>query len=335
MHIHLLALAPKNMEVRTYLPLRELSHINGITVSSTEQFEFPDIAVNLPKVAILQRAYISSTAAWIPIARDLIKKGWILITEIDDHPTLMKKNKSSILTIERAFWGVHAVQTSTEILATELRLHNSEVAVFRNSAFSISPVNEPGSPVRVFFGALNRHSYSSQIGAALASLKGFDFNVVHDKAFFDALGAASKKFSPALPYSDYLAEMKSCNVVLAPLEGAIGEQYKSDLKFIEAASVGAAIIASPTVYGLTVDHNNTGLLADHPEEWRQALQRFADQTEFSRQLAMAAQRYIRKERMFSDQAPSRIAWYERLWSRRVELTATLAKRLLENLKRGI
>ena len=174
-------------------------------------------------------------------------QGWILVYEIDDHPALIGRVHQGAVDDQMhhiVSEGCHAVQTSTPALAEVFRALNPEVAVFPNAVIDLPPFLPRAMAGRVFYGALNREGFSAQVGAALGpaieAAPDLEFVVVHDRAFFDALATDRKTFHPIQPYAKYLELMASCDIVLSPLEGAFGETFKSDIKFVEAARCGAA-----------------------------------------------------------------------------------------------
>lgn len=335
-HIHLAAMAPQFLDVRTHLPLRQLKEVPGVTVSmSDRKIVYPRLPLEAAKVIVLQRPLLPDEPAWRSAWADLEAKGWVVVTELDDHPDLVGEvlGPSVGEGLHRALRMVHAVQTSTEPLAEALRAFNPEVAVFRNAAFStVEAARAPDSHgrMRVFYGALNRERFSAQVGAALAPYAAahpeIEFVVVRDRAFFDALGDATKTFHTAKPYADYLELMRGCDVALMPLEGAPGERFKSDLKFIEASSLGLASIASPVVYGGTIRDRDTGLIAAAVQQWPKALAELHRDPGLRFNLAQAALRDVRDHRTFASQIESRLSWYRGLWFNRSRYYADSRRR---------
>jgi glycosyltransferase involved in cell wall biosynthesis len=209
-------------------------------------------------------------------------------------------------------------------------LKNPEVAAFSNCVFDLPPFAPRPGVRRVFYGALNREAFSSQIAAALEPFLASDpdvhFEVVHDRAFFDALPTTRKTFRPRRPYADYLAVMASCDVVLSPLEGLGGEAYKSDIKFLEASRAGAVMIASPAVYETTIKDGVTGFIAREPGDWAKRLSRLIAEPDLRNTIARAAWDYVKAERMMCKQVAARRDWYRSLIDRRAELDAALLAR---------
>ena len=305
------------------------------TSLSRQRIELPRLPVQQPKAVIIQRIGVPDLAAYKASIRTMIERGWIVVAEFDDHPDLV--NAVHGRPPSDAMWHslrlAHAVQTSTPALADAFRLHNPKVAFFPNAAFRLGPAPDerPRDPVlKVFYGALNRERFSSRVGAALATLGArrpdVQFVVVHDRAFFEGLGAANKIFHPALPYEQYLATMESCDVALMPLEGGPGEIYKSDVKFVEASSLGLATLASPPVYGATILDGVTGVIVPDVEGWAGALDALTSDRDRLRRVAMAAYSYVKQQRQFAAQVEHRLAWYRHLWDERLALTRALSAR---------
>lgn len=333
MRLHIAAMAPQFLDVRTRLPAEGMNSLPDVVVTRAEKtLQLPAYPVDVPKICVLQRLAISNEPAYLNWVRDRAREGWLLVAESDDHPALLAAvhgrdpQKESWLTVT----GVHAVQTSTPALADVYREHNPEIATFPNAVFNLPPFVERVGPLRIFLGALNRERITRPVAQALA---GFckahpeaEFVVVHDRTFFDALPTARKAFHPATGYDTYLDLMAGCHIALMPLEGTFGETFKSDVKFLEAASRSVVAIASPTVYADTIVDGETGLIARAMEDWGRLLDRLASDDALRQRLVRAAWDYVKRERMFASQVQKRRDWYNSLWDRRAELNATMLLR---------
>ncbi|RYD90909.1 MAG: glycosyltransferase family 1 protein [Sphingobacteriales bacterium] len=202
---------------------------------------------------------------------------------------------------------------------------------FPNAAFTLPPLAlRTAGPKRVFYGALNRGAFSAamarSLGPAIAAHPATSFDVVHDQAFFDALPTDRKNFWPLLDYQDYLDTIKSCDIALLPLAGDDFELFKSDLKYVECASRGAAVIASSAVYAESVNDGRTGLIAHRLEDWAPALCHLLDDEGFRLSLTQNAHAYVRTQRMFTGQIERRLHWYQQLWAQRERLNVELLNR---------
>jgi glycosyltransferase involved in cell wall biosynthesis len=96
---------------------------------------------------------------------------------------------------------------------------------------------------------------------------------------------------------------------------------------VEAAAHGLAIVASPTVYGDSLDEGVTGRLFRSAGELRQVLEEWRQTPEQVRALGARARDWVARERLTARQVPQREAWYRSLWERREELTRQLLERV--------
>jgi glycosyltransferase involved in cell wall biosynthesis len=87
------------------------------------------------------------------------------------------------------------------------------------------------------------------------------------------------------------------DIMVIPLARNRFNLGKSDVKVLEAAISGCAVVCSPTVYGETIKHEETGLLAGGPEELRSGVERLARDPGLRQELADNLQQYVREERL--------------------------------------
>ncbi len=94
------------------------------------------------------------------------------------------------------------------------------------------------------------------------------------------------------------------DIALAPLAATPFNQAKSDVKFLDYAALGAAVVASrEPVYGRTVHHRVTGWLVDNrTEAWVQALLHLIDHPEERIRLARDARAFLLRERTLDRRA---------------------------------
>lgn len=327
------AMAPRFLEARAALPAQQLNSLPDLSVDFRERkLSLESGPPGLPQIAIIQRLRVTDPSQYLTSIARAIARGWVLVVDLDDHPALL----AAVGRTEEAMkWlpmsAAHAVQTTTPALAAAFRARNPEVALFPNAMATLPPFSErAGETPRVFYGALNREGFSAQVAAALRPCleahPEAEFLVVNDQAFFDALPTERKQFQPSLPYDEYLEAMAGCHILLTPLEGAFGETFKSDIKFLEASARGLATIASPVVYADTIIEGETGLLAASLADWPTALGRLLDDARLRERLARNGWDYVRRERMLAYQTGARRDWLFSLWERREALTAALYER---------
>jgi len=285
---------------------------------------------DVPRIFIMHRPALFGAEGQAVINR-LIDKGWLVVTEFDDHPDFMRGLNNPALV---SFRGVHAVQTTTPELARLLRQRNPELALFPNALMALPEIRNFTDPrvLTVFFGALNREpDWRDLIGPinAVAARAGdrLRFRVVHDEGFFHALESPHKTFTPLCDYDTYLDLLGTSEISLMPLDDTPFNRAKSDLKFIEAGACRVAALASSVVYRDSIAHGETGLIFNNPDEFHREFLRLTAIPDLALELGGNARRMVRQHRMLADQVVPRIAWYRDLWERRATLTDALRERI--------
>lgn len=267
--------------------------------------------------------------------------GYLYIEEIDDNPIIWRKDYERSGFIN--FVGVHAVQTTTEYLAARLRTFNPNVKVFANQLKKISPLRnfkeQKNKPVQIFFGAVNRDAEFKAVLPILNKLaqdygNKITFKIIANKELFDMLETENKIFAgnpdffngQFIPHEKYLEILRESDIALLPLLDNEFNRSKSDLKFIECASCGAAVLASPVVYSKTVKDDETGLIYNDDKEFSQKLKLLIDNKEKRYELATAAYDYVLHNRLLSQHYEERLDWYFELLAKLDELNkATQAR----------
>jgi hypothetical protein len=134
---------------------------------------------------------------------------------------------------------------------------------------------------------------------------------------------ANTEFHDFVPLDQYMSKLASLNldVMLAPVELNRFNDAKSELKVLEAAAVGAAVIASPAaayracgapVYAFPI----------HPEEWTAAIQKYAD-ISISQKINISKQMltWVRSRTYEANAAARNAAWFPshlQLWQAKGE-----------------
>lgn len=286
-----------------------------------------------PGVFVLHRQFLHGDALSERVEQ-MIGDGWTVVSDMDDDPHHWPEYVNSDF---RAFRGVHAVTVSTEPLADMIRPWNPNVMVFPNAMARVQEVS-PTTPkadgrLKVFFGALNREGDWSDLLTGLFEIAQaysdrIDWEVVHDRAFFDALPPGVRKsFQSTLPHPDYMRALGRCDIALLPLADTPFNRLKSDLKLIETAAAGAVAICSPVVYDADPTHADFAVFARTSAEWRDALLGLMsrpDEVARRRALGLA---HVRAHRMHAQQTARREAFYRDIKARREDLEAERLIRL--------
>jgi hypothetical protein len=326
--------APVLMDIRTRLPAEAIRSEPEILLQHVRPSKrLPPAPVDQPKVFVLQRpAPPPDTESWRDAMLARVREGWVTVVEFDDHPALTARaNNREMRDADwiRFSWA-HAVQTSTPLLFDLFRQHNPETRLFPNAVFRLEKFSE-NLPKRVFYGAVARGGHAVEVAASLgpviAAFPGVEFVVAGDRAVFDALPTARKRYYEIVPYEEYLKLMGTCSISLSPIEASEQNAAKSDAKFLDAAARGVLTIASPTIYAEVIRHGENGLIAPEISDWAPMLTDALRDDDARRRMARNAWDYVRGSRMFADQIQARHEWYRDLWTRREALTAAMFERM--------
>ena len=269
-------------------------------------------------------------ARLVNLQQRLLGRKALTIQEWDDDPLRWESHFQSSEFLE--FRSAHAIQTSTQALADQLRPFNSEVRVFPNCVKSLPPLRWPTHQlVTIFFGALNRQEDWKPILQALNQVlhrfnKKIRLIVVWDREFFAAVEAESKIFIPYCAYPQYLELLQRSDIALLPLLPTPFNRLKSDLKFLECAAMGTVALASPTVYRGALTDGQNGFLYENAEEFSNRLSELIGDKELRQRLAESAWQWVRRNRLLSMHYRDRLAWYQSLFDRYEELTEALLLR---------
>ena len=321
-------------DVRVIEPIRAMRTDSALLGTIASETDFDPRLQDSPRIAVLHRPLLLGESGIVRL-RALLDKGYVIVSEFDDHPQFMEDrgvNLDDLLT----FRGVHAIQTSTENLAEALRPQNPEIEVFRNGIFALPPVNNFNDPdhLTLFFGAINREADWAPLMPVLNEVaravgERLRLHVLRDEGFYNALETPHKRFEPMTSYAEYMTMLGAADIAFMPLADTLFNRAKSDLKFIEAGAARVAALASNVVYAGSVQNGKTGMLFADPGELRVSLLRLLAYPEATRKMADAARAYVADERMLAYQVAPRTRWYRSLWERRAELNEALRARVPE------
>jgi len=284
------------------------------------------------KVFIWQRAFLQKETD-IPKLQELLRRGYLIIAEIDDDPLRWPVHEDNQFF---SYSACHCVQTSTEPLAEFLRGINPNVGVFQNQLAYLPTARkyEADAPVTLFFGALNREEDWAEIMPAINQVLGefgdrIRVRVLHDQKFFDALETPHKQFESFCAYERYQEILHTCDIAILPLNPTRFNSMKSDLKFIECAGHGVAVLASPTVYEASVIEGETGLIYHSISEFEEKLRKLISDTEWRQKIAQNAYDWVKNHRLLSQHYRQRRDWYLKMREYLPRLNAELKSRIPE------
>ncbi|MEJ1935493.1 glycosyltransferase, partial [Nostoc sp. NIES-2111] len=334
LHVHHAIMVPELHEARMLVPAEAMSaHPRVIVTQTVRDMTLPEVSGDVPKILVIQRQLVKTRQDWLATMAHIAGKGWLLVAEWDDHPSLLPPAPREAWQQHPwlPFSGVHAVQVSTPLLAQALREHNPEIAVLPNALLDL-PAPAPRSPetIRIVCAAMARPGLDSLVAGALDAAAAADpkvcIDIVADTALFQALATARKTLHGRMPYAAYLDLLASADISIMPIRGDAPERYKSPLKFIEGASRGAACIGSPVLYAGVIEDGVNGLLAETPSQWTEALLRLVADEEQRRAIAAAGWLSVRDRHLQAHHVGARLAWYRDLWARRRYIRSALTAR---------
>ena len=329
--------APLNL-----LAARGSVSLTGCMSAKDTPLELYDVTSMYDSIILFERANLMPTANVRQMLAEAASHGSIVLQEMDDHPHV---NEAAARDHYFLFRAVSAVQTSTKYLADYLREFNPHVYLFENQLAELPPArsyDENAPQVTIFFGALNRRAdwepLMPSINAAIQEHGDrLYFRVVSDYAFYQQLRTERKSYvggtqdgSVVAPYERYVEELHSSDIALLPLNDTEFNRAKSDLKFIEAAGNGAAVLAAPTVYAATVRDGETGLIYHRPKEFAQKLDLLIRRADLRRRLAENAYRYVAEQRLIAGHLDDYILAYRELFDRREELERERLQRVAKH-----
>ena len=330
------AVQPRSMaEVRLTQPLRAMASCPAVQCSvHLNEMRLGPAVDHLQRILIWQRQIFRLTPAHLEQIRNITQNGYLLIIDWDDDPdhwsAIAEDNYIS-------FKMVHAVQVSTPKLAKKIRQWNPNVAVFPNMIerlYPLNPVPREAEGLRMFFGALNREKdwgpLMDDLNSVFRSAPRFwSVSVVHDRQFFEMLDLpdSQKKFLPQCSHADYIKEMSKCDFAFLPLADTSFNHFKSDLKALEAAANGLAVLASPVVYEASVRPGQTGEVFHTPSELVAHLNAWRANPAVVREMGLKGRRWVASERMCAYQVEQRETWYRQLADNREQLNRQLLERV--------
>ena len=321
--------------VRVLEPDKFSATIPGVRTIST--VKTADLNLGWPqeeKVFIWQRTILSYPSDLHKL-KSLLEKNYLIVAEIDDHPLRRPEYAENNYLSYR---GCHCVQTSTESLAKFLRQYNPNVIVFQNQLAKIPLLSEHNfsdhSYPSIFFGAVNRELDWKEIMPIINQILSdhqdkIRVKVIHDELFFKSLNTANKEFYPFCAYNQYLEILASCDIGLLPLNDNQINQMKSDLKFIECAASGVAVLASPTVYNNQIIDGETGLIYYSVSDFAKKFRKIIINKNLRERIVNQAYNWVKNNRLLCQYYRQRRDWYLHMIDELPRLNEELKNRVPE------
>lgn len=314
--IYQFATNPVCSPYRFDFPREQLNRRGNVQVTKFTKLDAAVYAelVEYADMLIIQRLPMSPRLAKVYSA--LNSRGKLVIFEIDDD--LLHLHAESRYAkqappdyrerIEQSLLASQAVQCSTKALANVISQIHPEVVVLENQLDKVFPYSsrKKEGPVVIGYAAGEDHfldwltikdAYNTTI--AQLELEGFQLEswIIGDKAIFESIASKNKRYFPLLQRSEYLQLLQKVDISLIPLSAVPFNHSKSDVKFLESAACGAAVLASDMVYSNSIKNGETGILFSNAEEFTIGLIELVRNKKFVEQLSRKAHRYVCENRL--------------------------------------
>lgn len=297
-------------------------------------------------ILIVQRLPI--TPQLEKIVRTLNSLGKIVIYEIDDDlfnlspesDYLKKAPPNYPVKLKQAVQLCQAVQCSTRGLAEVLSEFHPQINVLENQLGEIPELrckkSNDDAPIIIGYAAGKNHwqdwlTIKDEVNQfARTTENNVEFLIIGDEEIYKSLEAENKKFIPLLSFDDYMRVLKFMDISLMPLQDSKFNRSKSDIKFLESAAAGCAVVASQLVYGESIESDRTGLLFSDREEFSFNLKRLTEDRKLIQRLGSAAYKFVKSKRLISHHKKKWRDVYKGLFLNRDELLGNTLYKLQNN-----
>jgi len=197
--------------------------------------------------------------------------------------------------IKDAIRVADAVTVTTEHLAEVVSKYHDNVFVLPNCFDAALLDHERPHAETLTVGWAGGSSHGEDFESAAKDLRTFFRRNPHVDAHFigvDYGALVSRPDSRFTPWSsnlvDYIKGL-DFDIGIAPLLPNQFNRSKSDLKFLEYASLGIPVVASDVgPYNASIQHGLTGLLVRYPHEWVKYLSQMVNETDLRLEIAQNA-----------------------------------------------
>jgi glycosyltransferase involved in cell wall biosynthesis len=254
-------------------------------------------------------------SAWLARIRELQAAGVRVLYEIDDYVHAVRKardhdfkgafDKRALRELELAMRAADGLICSTEWLAARYRGFNPNVHVCRNGldlgryAMTLPP--RDAAVIGWAGGTGHKNAVRPWLAAVADVMRArpdVRFHAVgqpFDRLLAREFGPERCTGTPFTTLETYPAAMTHADIAIAPAGPGNFFRGKSDLRFLEAAALGQAVVGDPVVYP-TIEPGVTGLHAATADEAREHLFALVDDRAERERLGANARAYVERER---------------------------------------
>lgn len=122
------------------------------------------------------------------------------------------------------------------------------------------------------------------------------------RALIESVPVERLHFFARLPIAEYPKVYANIDIGCAVLEPNDFNRCKSPIKALEYAAAGAAVVASPTVYGDLLEHSRDGYVCETADEWEAALVSLIEHPEYRNVMADRLGQKVEREHSLAGNA---------------------------------
>ncbi|SRR6266567_5488414 len=274
----------------------------------------------------------------------LNRRGIIVVYDIDDDLMHLEPgSRQAALNppdyaarVEKCIRACQAVQCATPALAVSLAGVHSEIVVLENQLGGVPAFGEKAAnpiPIVAYAAGTDhapdwatvKDAYNRTIAELESKGRPVESWIVGDAAIFNSVASPRKRFFPVLAREEYLGLLARADVSIIPLKDVVFNESKSDVKFLESASVGTPVLASKMVYARTIDHGRNGLLFGSADDFGVQLTRLVTEQPLAHGIAREAHRYVSKHRLIDQHVSAWESVYKKWHVERERLLSLQAR----------
>jgi glycosyltransferase involved in cell wall biosynthesis len=124
----------------------------------------------------------------------------------------------------------------------------------------------------------------------------------HSKIFYENVPEDRIAMIDWMPVDSYPAGMLNIDIGCCPLTDTTFNRAKTYIKAMEYAASGAAVVASPTVYGQLIEHGIDGYIVHSVEDWVEYLSALIEDYRHRHDMSKALLAKVRKYHSLETQA---------------------------------
>lgn len=223
-------------------------------------------------------------------------------TDVHEENESRKNFSEDILESFEEIVGIaDGITVTTQFLADKFGHLNDNFAVIDNyvpESLILDKVS-PRQPIVGWAGGVSVHPRDLEVvGTAVRDFlwknRDWKFHHVGDGKVNKILKAPTIEFG-TVPVLEYMGQIKRFKIGIAPLEESDFNKAKSRLKILEMSALGVPWIASPLPEYLKAhEEHGVGIIAETPEEWLDALNRYRSSELFRMSQIRKGLEYARK-----------------------------------------